>query len=155
LLWWMKRLIALRKKHKAFGRGTLQMLRPRNPKILAFVRRFGDEKILVVANLSRFVQHVELDLREFRGLVVEEMFSRGEFPPIGEQLYSLTLGRHGFYWSALNVARPGPRSHSAGGTSADLPQLRASNWEQLARNSAKQRLEGLLPDFLSRRRMAP
>src|SRR5258708_22704559 len=54
LLWWMKRLIALRKRYQAFGRGSLEFLRPANPKVLAFVRKFGDERILVVANLSRF-----------------------------------------------------------------------------------------------------
>src|SRR5262249_22640632 len=33
LLWWMKRLIALRKEYKAFGRGTFEVLRPNNSKI--------------------------------------------------------------------------------------------------------------------------
>src|ERR671910_557007 len=32
LLWWMKRLIALRKGHPAFGRGTLEFLHPDNRK---------------------------------------------------------------------------------------------------------------------------
>ena len=39
LLWWMKRLIALRKKHKAFGRGSIEFLYPENRKVLAFVRK--------------------------------------------------------------------------------------------------------------------
>src|SRR5438045_7202467 len=69
LLWWMKRIIALRKRYQAFGRGTLEFLHPANRKILAFVRRYGDEQILVVANLSRFVQHVELDLSAAKGWV--------------------------------------------------------------------------------------
>src|SRR5882724_18378 len=64
LLWWMKRIIALRKRFKAFGRGSLEFLRPANPKVLAFIRKYHDERILVVANLSRFVQFAELDLRE-------------------------------------------------------------------------------------------
>ena len=58
LLWWMKRLIALRKQYQAFGRGTIAFLRPENTKILAFVREFEGERLLVVANLSRFVQFV-------------------------------------------------------------------------------------------------
>ena len=58
LLWWMKRLIALRKRYRAFGRGTLGVLRPDNRKVLAFLRRYEDERILVVVNLSRFVQCV-------------------------------------------------------------------------------------------------
>ena len=67
LLWWMKRLIALRQRYKAFGSGTLEVLRPDNRKVFAFIRRFEDERILVVVNLSRNVQCVELDLSEFRG----------------------------------------------------------------------------------------
>ena len=91
-LWWMKRLIALRKRHKAFGRGTLEFLYPENPKILAFLRRYHDECILVVVNLSRFVQYVELDLTAFRGIQPVEMFGRVTFPPIGESAVSLDLG---------------------------------------------------------------
>ncbi|MDO8670842.1 MAG: maltose alpha-D-glucosyltransferase, partial [Dehalococcoidia bacterium] len=101
LLWWMKRLIAIRKRFKAFGRGSLQLLQPDNRKILAFVRRFGQETILVVANLSRFVQGVYLDLSDFRGMVPVEVFGRTDFPPVGDQPYFLTLGPHAFYWFAL------------------------------------------------------
>src|SRR5262245_32831045 len=101
LLWWMKRLIALRKRYQAFGRGTLEFLDPANRKILAFVRRFRDEQILVVANLSRFVQHVELDLSSARGCVPVELFGRAMFPPIGQNLYPLSLGPHAFYWFEL------------------------------------------------------
>ena len=67
LLWWMKRLIAMRKRYKAFGRGTLEFLYPDNHRVLAFIRRYQDEVILVVANLSRFVQHAGLDLSAFKG----------------------------------------------------------------------------------------
>ncbi len=84
LLWWTKRLIALRKRTKAFGRGSLQFLYPKNAKVLVFVRRFGEETILVVANLSRFVQFVELDLSAHKGLVPMEMFGNVPFPPIGD-----------------------------------------------------------------------
>src|SRR5262245_1547080 len=106
LLWWMKRLIALRQQFQAFGRGTIEFLRPDNPRILAFVRRYGEERILVVANLSRFVQYVQLDLSEFKGMVPQELFGRTPFPPIGELPYLLTLGPHSFYWFALTAAAP-------------------------------------------------
>src|SRR5206468_12528019 len=52
LLWWMKRLVALRKRLHAFGRGTIEFLQPENAKVLAFIRRHEEEIILVVANLS-------------------------------------------------------------------------------------------------------
>ncbi|HLW64966.1 MAG TPA: maltose alpha-D-glucosyltransferase, partial [Gemmataceae bacterium] len=95
LLWWMKRLIALRKRFPAFGRGTMEFMRSSNPKVLAFVRKYLDSRILVVANLSRFVQFAELDLQEFAGVAPEEVFGRTPFPRIGEQSYSLSLGPHG------------------------------------------------------------
>jgi maltose alpha-D-glucosyltransferase/alpha-amylase len=83
LLWWMRRLIALRKRHKAFSQGTLEFLQPDNRKVLAFLRRYQNECILMVANLSRFVQYVELDLSAFKGMKPVEMFGRVPFPLIG------------------------------------------------------------------------
>ena len=102
LLWWMKRLIALRKRHQAFGRGSITLLRPDNPKVLAFIRKYEDEEILVVANLSRFVQYVELDLSAYAGVRPEELFGRSQFPRIGELPYLLTLGPHNFFWFDLS-----------------------------------------------------
>ncbi len=84
LLWWMKRLIAQRKHHKALSRGSIEFLYPENPKVLTFIRRYGEEIILVVNNLSRFVQYIELDLSAYRGLMPVELISRNNFPLIGE-----------------------------------------------------------------------
>src|SRR5581483_9706535 len=90
----------------AFSRGSLEMLRPDNPRVLAFLRQHGEEQLLVVANLSRFVQPVQLDLRAHAGSQPEELFGRTAFPRIGEEPYFLTLGPHGFFWFALPA--PGP-----------------------------------------------
>src|SRR5512138_2917016 len=80
LLWWTRRLIALRKRFKAFGRGTIEFLYPDNRKVLAFIRRYENESILVIANLSRFSQYVQLDLSSVRGSIPVELFGRSEFP---------------------------------------------------------------------------
>ena len=129
LLWWVKRLITLRKRFRTFGRGTFELLRPENSKVLAFIREFEDERILVVANLSRFVQYVQLDLKDYAGIAPEEVLGRTPFPQITDQPYLLTLGPHGFIWFSLAdgvVDRDGKRS---GGVSAinapeiDLPVL--------------------------------
>src|SRR5204863_3303514 len=101
LLWWMRRLIALRKQFRAFGRGSIEFLNPENPRAIAFVRSHEDEHILVVANLSRFVQYVEIDLSKYKGMIPVELFGRTAFPPIGERPYLLTLGSHVFYWFSL------------------------------------------------------
>jgi len=101
LLWWMRRLIALRKQIKAFGWGSMEFLNPENSHVLAFIRAHEGQIILVVANLSRFVQYVELDLARFKGSVPIELFGRTPFPPIGDLPYLLTLGPHGFFWFSL------------------------------------------------------
>ncbi|NJD27953.1 MAG: maltose alpha-D-glucosyltransferase [Chloroflexi bacterium] len=106
LLWWMKRLIALRKRHPAFGRGSIEFVQPDNRRVLAFVRRHGDETLLVVANLARYAQWARLDLSAFEGLVPVELFGSIEFPPIGSDPYTLTLGPHGFLWFSLETRHP-------------------------------------------------
>jgi maltose alpha-D-glucosyltransferase / alpha-amylase len=101
LLNWTKRLIALRKQYKAFGRGTLEFLYPSNQRVIAYYRRYQEETILVVASLSRFAQAVQLDLHKYEGYTPVEMFGRTDFPAIGESYYALTLGPNSFYWFSL------------------------------------------------------
>lgn len=98
----IRRMIALRKQYKAFGRGTLEFLYPENRKVLAYLRCYSEEVILAVANLSRYVQPAELDLSRFKGWTPVEMLGRVEFPAIGELPYFVTLGPHAFYWFRLD-----------------------------------------------------
>ncbi|MFN8534023.1 MAG: maltose alpha-D-glucosyltransferase [Dehalococcoidia bacterium] len=105
LLNWMKQIVALRKRSKAFSRGSLEILSPSNFRVLAFIRRWGDETILVVANLSRFVQSAMLNLSAYRGLEPVEMFGGSAFPRVGDDPYFITLGPHGFYWFHLGAPR--------------------------------------------------
>jgi maltose alpha-D-glucosyltransferase/alpha-amylase len=76
--------------------------------VLSFVRRFGDDVVLCVNNLSRFPQPVELDLRQFDGYMPIELTGRVEFPEIGVLPYMLTLAGHGFYWFELSKPAPEP-----------------------------------------------
>jgi maltose alpha-D-glucosyltransferase/alpha-amylase len=105
LLWWMKRLIALRKDSQVFGRGTIEFLHPENRKVLAFVREWENESVLVLANLSRFAQYAGLDLGRFEGKVPVEQFGRTRFPTIGADPYFMTLAPHTFMWFRLATAR--------------------------------------------------
>ncbi len=150
---WTKRLIALRKRHRAFGRGTLELLRPENRKVLAYVRRYESEHILCVANLSRFLQAVELDLSAWKGLVPVELFSSNEMPVIGDNPYFLTLGPHAFYWFAMQP-RTVPTIQSDGAqAAATLPEVRtAGGWESALVGSAKDRLESILLGYIPQRR---
>jgi maltose alpha-D-glucosyltransferase/alpha-amylase len=152
LLWWMKRLIALRRRYQAFGRGTLEFLQPRNRKVLAFLRRFANECLLVVANLSRFVQHVELDLSAMQGLVPVEMFGHTSFPRIGKQPYTLTLGPHGFYWFSLETSKRGVLGDLGPVDGTDFPVVKApQDWRELFHNPGNDRLEEALAAYLAQR----
>ncbi|MBI4266475.1 MAG: putative maltokinase, partial [Acidobacteria bacterium] len=114
LLHWMKRMIALRKQHKVFGRGSIEFIRTANRKVLAYVRRYEQDIVLCVANLARTPQPAEIPLAPFVGLTPVEMMGSTEFPRIGEQPYVLTLAPYGFYWFQLQdvvtpiTARPVP-----------------------------------------------
>ena len=150
---WTKRLIALRKRHRAFGRGTLDLLRPDNRKILAYVRRYESEQILCVANLSRFLQAVELDLSAWKGLVPVELFSSNEMPVIGDNPYFLTLGPHAFYWFSMQP-RAVPTIQSDGTqAAATLPEVRTvGGWEAALVGRSKERLESVLLGYIPQRR---
>jgi len=101
LLAWMKRLIRIRKATPVFGRGAIQFLFPANHRVLAYVRKLGNETILVVNNLSSSAQAVELDLKPFKGNILVEMFGKNVFPRIGDLPYLLTMGPYQFYWFKL------------------------------------------------------
>jgi maltose alpha-D-glucosyltransferase/alpha-amylase len=103
LLWAMRRLIALYKRWKAFSLGTIEFLHPENRKVFACVRRYQEEVILVVANLSRFIQPVALELPMFASRVPVELFGSAEFPAISHQPYFLSLGPHAFFWFSLEA----------------------------------------------------
>src|SRR5450432_911720 len=101
LLNWMRRMLAARKLHKAFGRGSLTFLRPTNRKILAYLREYEDDLLLCVVNLARSAQPVELDLAQYKGLIPIEVMGRASFPTIGDLPYVLTIPGHGFMWFRL------------------------------------------------------
>lgn len=111
LLHWMRRMIAIRRTHAAFGRGTLRFLYPKNRKVLAYLREADGEAILCVANVSRAPQAVELDLSEFAGRVPIELNGGSLFPPIGQLTYLLTLPPYGFYWFILATETEAPSWH--------------------------------------------
>src|SRR5215469_3649542 len=146
LLWWTRRVIAMRKNFKAFSRGSLEFLYPDNPKVLAFLRRYEDEIILAVVNLSRFAQSVELDLSRFAGYVPMEVFSRNLFRPIRKSRYVITLGPHAHYWFALHAPTDGRRVQRK----KTVPTISAPiELKALLANSQRATIEGeILPRYL-------
>jgi len=112
LLHWMRRLIAARKTSRAFGRGTLRFLNPANTRVLAYLREYEGETVLLVHNLASSAEPVELDLREFRGAVPVELLGGTTFPAVGDPPYFLSLAPYGFYWFRLH--RPGSPAETYG-----------------------------------------
>ena len=149
LLWWMKRIIALRKRFKAFGRGSFELLHPQNRKVLAFVRRHESETILVLANLSRFVQQVQLNLSSFKDMAPCELFGGTRLPPIGDQPYPLTFGPHGFYWFSLEPKAAVEVRATAQMAEAPTISLPVKS-EDLFESSGREALESALLPFLRR-----
>jgi maltose alpha-D-glucosyltransferase / alpha-amylase len=151
LLNWMKRLIAARRLRRAFGRGSLRFLYPSNRKVIGYLRAFGDEVILCVANLSRSPQAVELDLSEFRGRRPVELLARSVFPAIGELPYLLTLQAYGFFWFDLVAAA---EETAATVTPPEFVTLvMPHGWQDLFHpNNQRLLASEALPAFLARQR---
>ncbi len=151
LLWWMKRAISWRKRFKAPGRGGLEFLFPENSKVLAFIRNFQEETILVVANLSRFFQVAELDLSRYTGRVPQEVSSQKDFPIIRDGRYVLTIGPHEYLLLSLRKAEE--RAH-IGERMSLLPEIHETDrWESVLTHESREKLEEeVLPRFLMRSR---
>jgi maltose alpha-D-glucosyltransferase/alpha-amylase len=146
LLWSMKQLIAMRKRHRVLSRGKLRFLSPSNPKVLAFLREDEHERILVVANLSRNAQYTDLDLAEHRGSFPRELFGHSRFPEITDRSYPLTMGGHQVYWFTLEPnqgarasAELGALSLSGSWHSFSAEPARSALAERLARYAREQR----------------
>jgi len=149
---WMRRMLTVRKRHKAFGRGTLRFLYPGNRKVLAYLREFEDETILCVCNVSRVIQAVELDLSAFAGRIPVDLSGGSTFPPVGQLPYLLTLPPFAFYWFILSTDASLPDWHlPAPEPMAELQTLVLRHGiEEVIEDRGV--LEAALPSYLARRR---
>jgi maltose alpha-D-glucosyltransferase / alpha-amylase len=109
LLNWLRRLIRVRKKHAVFGRGTLKFLSCENRKVVAYIREYAEQTVLIVNNLSAYAQPAAIDLRHYQGMVPVELLGNHDFPPIGEQPYFLSLSPYSFFWFRLERKADLPR----------------------------------------------
>ncbi|MDP9096956.1 MAG: putative maltokinase, partial [Pseudomonadota bacterium] len=162
LLNWTRRMLAVRKRHRSFGRGTQRFLYPGNRKVLAFLRELANEDgtnetLLCVSNLSRAAQAVELDLSAFAGRVPVDIVGGAVFPPVGQLSYMLTLPPYGFYWFMLAENAQLPAWHIP--PSEPLPELTTlviragAGLEDVLRAESRQVIEReALPTYLPKRR---
>jgi maltose alpha-D-glucosyltransferase / alpha-amylase len=152
LLHWMRNMIGLRKWFKVFGRGSIEFLHPQNRKVIAYLRRYGDDQILCVANLSRFAQAVELDLSSVVGLKPVEMLGYTDFPIIDRSPYRLTLNPYGFFWFELQRLSE-PIEVRSPAVLEEVQTLSANNWRELFESGIGEILEkNILTEFLPAQR---
>jgi len=148
LLWWMKRLIDLRKRYRAFGWGSLEFLTLDNPRILAFVRSYQGETILVLVNLSRTAQYVEVNHPRFIGCSMEDIVGRTRFPVVKDSPYLIIVGPYGYH--LMQVSDGKAATTDAEGSAA--PELFvAGPWENVLKGSNLRTLEqAILPAYLQK-----
>ena len=147
LLWWMKNIIAMRKRLRAFSLGKVEFLDAPNSKILAFIRSVEGESILVVCNLSKYSQAVELDLKKYKGIRPTEIFSQNRFFMIGEENYKFTIGPYGYFWFLLEQQEAGEEPQAERAISKMEVDV---SWEAFfATYTAKRKLEKrVLPAYM-------
>lgn len=149
LLWWMRRMLALRKRWRALGEGKCEFLQPENHKILCYILRHESEVLLVVANLSRFTQPVEIDLSAFKQMTPIELFGRTRFPAITDAPYFFTLGPHNFFWFSLEPKPEPVQATIEAGAPVALPQIFVTeNWLEVLSGRPRAQLETILPAYL-------
>ncbi|QJD94424.1 maltose alpha-D-glucosyltransferase [Mucilaginibacter robiniae] len=148
LLWWMKRIISTRKKYKAFSRGDMKFVQSENSKVLAFTRTYEDQTMLVISNLSRFTQPVELELSAYKSYVPVEILSRNRFPAIREDApYFVTLGAYASQVFLLENTRSESQDNS------QLQDIKLDSWEAFSSREVLERFENrILPAYMMRMR---
>lgn len=148
LLWWMRRAISTRKKYKAFSRGDIKFLNHENAKVLAFTRTYEDETMLVIANLSRFPQPVELDLDPYKGFQPVEIYSKNKFPGVKDNTpYFFTLEAYGCQCFLMQ------KTHPEIDENEELPLIKLEKWKDLLDPAVIETLENtVLPSYLMKMR---
>lgn len=149
LLWWMKHVIAMRKRLNIFGRGDMKFIESSNAKVLAFVRTYEKQQIIVVANLSQFSQAATLNLTDYKDADITEVFSQNRFMNVGEGNYDITIGPYGYFWFQVDTADKKEKNDASG----ELPLLKTDvSWERLFDNYNEARLfeRKILPPFMKK-----
>ncbi|MFC0875696.1 maltose alpha-D-glucosyltransferase [Saccharicrinis sp. FJH2] len=149
LLWWMRRVINVRKQFKAFSRGDIEFVDTSNPRILAFTRTYKDEIILVIINLSRYSQNAQLDLRKYAGYIPTEVFSRNEFSLIEDEPYVFPLQYKNYFWFELkkqkaeNEIKPVELDYKL--------EVTIRKWNRMS-EALKSDLQGLILEYMQKNR---
>ncbi|MCC6164996.1 MAG: maltose alpha-D-glucosyltransferase [Acidobacteria bacterium] len=172
LLHWTRRMIAARQTRRTFGRGLVEFPETGNRRVLAFTRTLGDERVLVVANLSADVQAAQIEIatgptesmvgpasvvgpalrarRSTNVRVPVEILGGTRLPSVADGTLPVTLAPFGWYWLDL-VEASDPRARSEAADEQrrhPLPDLLVSDrWSTV--------LDGPVRAILERRYLLP
>ena len=149
LLWWMRRVIAKRKQYRAFSRGSIRFLNTGNPRVLAFIREYLDEKILVLMNLSRYSQIAHIELREYAGYMPVEVFSQNEFPLIETSEYYFPLQFKDYFWFELKKPDE-EKMKEIDGMNLKV-SMKTSEWNRLT-TEARKKIDNILLNYINKSR---
>ncbi len=147
LLWWLKHVMAMRKRLNIFGRGEMKFIDSANAKVLAFVRTYEKQRLIVVANLSQFSQATTLNFSEYKDCDITEAFSQNRFKNVESGEYPITIGPYGYFWFQVDTTESKDRSEASG----ELPLLKTDiSWERLLDNYNEVRVleRRVLPPFM-------
>jgi maltose alpha-D-glucosyltransferase/alpha-amylase len=95
----MRRIIAIRKETKVFGRGSFSIIDVDNPHIFAFERCLEGERVVCAFNFSRAMQSVGLPLSVGQRTPVRDMIGGSMLHDARTRgKYQITLGPRGYAW---------------------------------------------------------
>lgn len=149
LLWWLKNVIAMRKRLNIFGRGDIKFIESSNAKVLAFARTYEKERIIVVANLSQFSQAATLNLSAYKDADITEVFSQNRFMSVENGNYDITIGPYGYFWFQVDTADNKEKTEASG----ELPLIKTDvSWERFFDNYNETRIleRKVLPPFMKK-----
>ncbi|HEY8935981.1 MAG TPA: putative maltokinase, partial [Cyclobacteriaceae bacterium] len=149
LMWWMKNVMAMRKRLNVFGRGSMRFIESSNAKVLSFVRSFEGQNIVVVANLSQFSQATTLNLSAYKDCDITEAFSQNRFMNVGNGDYTITVGPYGYFWFQVDKNDVKDKGEASG----ELPLLKTDySWERIFESYNDVRIleRKILPPFMKK-----
>jgi maltose alpha-D-glucosyltransferase/alpha-amylase len=149
-LWWMKRVIATRRRFRAFSRGDFEVVHSDNVHVFSFLRRYEEETLLVITNFSRHREVATLDLPGYADYVPEEVFSQNEFPRIREDGYTINVGSNDYYWFILRP--PETEADGAGEGGVREITISQSDWTDFSPRLARALESRVLYEYVQRSR---
>jgi maltose alpha-D-glucosyltransferase/alpha-amylase len=115
LLHWVRGMLAIRKRHPVFGLGRYEPATVDNDAVMAYLRIIDEpdhsnnidaETVLCLANMSGTPQACTVDLPDYAGRGLRDLFGGSGFPSVSEDgSLTVTLGSRDFFWLRIEQQR--------------------------------------------------